>query len=136
MAATHQPGHFRGLTVRNVRPQMLLMPNTLGVRLVSVDGDHGFEFERTVGARRHAPIGRRLYSRTNGPWTLGRTHRLAIKAVADTVEAVVFDANGRELFAEAWLVVGAAPPTLGTPSVYSFGGLKVRFGDLECDSAE
>lgn len=131
-----QPGHFRGLTVRNVRPQMLLMPNTLGVRLVSVDGDHGFEFERTVGARRHAPIGRRLYSRTNGPWTLGRTHRLAIKAVADTVEAVVFDANGRELFAEAWLVVGAAPPTLGTPSVYSFGGLKVRFGDLECDSAE
>lgn len=222
-----QPGHFRGLTVRNVRPQMPLMPNTLGVRLASVDGDHrvegvtfenvsglgplevvgdvrdlnlppasfrrrttwtaargalgagvvtveatpeaepadgrwgtcglrcagtsgrwglsflrrpsgdhGFEFERTVGARRHAPIGRRLYSRTNGPWTLGRTHRLAIKVAADTVEAVVFDANGRELFAEAWLVEGAASPTLGTPSVYSFGGLKVRFGDLECDSAE
>ena len=55
---------------------------------------------------------------------------------ADTVEAVVFDANGRELFAEVWLVEGAAPPTLGTPSVYSVGGLKVRFGDLECDSAE
>lgn len=47
-----KPGHFRNLTVRNVNLGGLQLPNTLGVRLESMDSDHrveGVRFEKVSG---------------------------------------------------------------------------------------
>ena len=93
-------------------------------------GRRGFEFEHNYRGKRFAPIGTMLYRRAKGSWACGQSYLLAIRLLDDRVETVVFDRCGREQFAEGWQFDSSPVTKGGMPTTYTWGGLKLSFGEL------